>query len=76
MQTNKTLNKAIAEKNDEFYTPLEIAKKLIDPFIPQLQGKRIICPCDSEWSNIYIYIYQIVRVKCGKSNDIPNYKVE
>lgn len=42
--------------NDEFYTKTETAKLLIDPFLSYLKDKRIICPCDSTKSKIYLYL--------------------
>ena len=50
---NGSLQKAKAVKDDEFYTPYDVAVELIKPFEKWLVGKKIICPCDSEWSNIY-----------------------
>lgn len=58
-QNNKQLKKARKDPNDEFYTPYELAKELINPFISQLKGKKIICPCDSPKSYIYIYLKEL-----------------
>ena len=40
--------------DDEFYTLYKDARKGLSPF--DLRGKRIICPCDTEESNIYKYL--------------------
>ena len=53
LANNNVLIKAKAVKNDEFYTPYDVAVELIKPFEKWLVGKKIICPCDCEWSNIY-----------------------
>jgi len=57
-KNNKSLQllKASSIKCDEFYTKLETAKKMIDPFVNYLKNKRIVCPCDTKESYIYIYI--------------------
>lgn len=53
---NGSLQKAKVVKDDEFYTPYDIAVALVKPFEKWLVGKKIICPCDSEWSNIYKHL--------------------
>lgn len=43
-------------KDDEYYTPYEVVKEQLDPIINEIRDKKIICPCDSEWSNFYKYL--------------------
>ena len=42
--------------DDEYYTSMKTAKLFLDPVIPFLKGKKVICPMDSENSNIYLYL--------------------
>lgn len=75
---SQQLIKASKICNDEFYTKWETAKQMIDPFLKYLKGKRIICPCDTEESQIFKYLkFKKLNVSCCMSFNIDysNYDV-
>ena len=39
--------------NDEWYTTEYTAEYVVNKYIKWLEGKKIILPCDSEWSELY-----------------------
>lgn len=50
MSDNTNLNKALAARNDEFYTPREYVDQIIDFMKDYLRGKKVYCNCDMPWS--------------------------
>ncbi len=50
MSDNKNLNKAIAARNDEFYTPRAYVDQILDYMKDYLRGKKVYCNCDMPWS--------------------------
>ena len=42
-----------AKRNDECYTTEATAEYIVTKYIDLLKGKRIILPCDCEWSELY-----------------------
>lgn len=42
-----------ANRNDECYTTEATAEYIVTKYIDLLKGKRIILPCDCEWSELY-----------------------
>lgn len=52
---SRVMHQAKANKNDEFYTRLVDIERELEHYWPQLEGKKILCPCDSQWSAFYTY---------------------
>ncbi|MFV0496471.1 adenine-specific methyltransferase EcoRI family protein [Mycobacterium sp.] len=50
----KTLNKAKANKNDEFYTTRKNAEDFLSYIKEDLNHKKVLLPCDTRDSEIYI----------------------
>lgn len=56
MATNKNMNKAKDEQNDEYYTRLVDIENELKHYRSHLSGKVIYCNCDDpEWSNFWNY---------------------
>jgi hypothetical protein len=55
-KTNQKLIRAKKIKDDEFYTLREDVEKELVHYIDELQGKKILCPCDSEVSEFVKYL--------------------
>lgn len=53
---NTHLNKAIATRDNEFYTQYDDVKKIFALLHPYLKGKFIYCPFDGEQSNFVKYL--------------------
>lgn len=49
----KTANFGKAKANDEHYTTKETAEYIVTKYEYLLKDKRIILPCDSEWSELF-----------------------
>lgn len=57
-----TMNRAKAQKDDEWYTKMEDVAKEIPLHARSLYGKTVICPCDHpKKSRIYLYLKQHFR---------------
>lgn len=57
MNTNRTLNNAKKNKNDEFYTQYNDIAKELPYYKEQLANKVIYCNCDNpKYSNFYRYL--------------------
>lgn len=56
--SNKNMNKAKVEKNDEFYTRLEDIQDECWKYRTYFKGKTIFCNCDDpKWSNFWKYFH-------------------
>lgn len=56
--SNKNMNKAKVEKNDEFYTRLEDIQEECWNYRTYFKGKTIFCNCDDpKWSNFWKYFH-------------------
>lgn len=56
MAGNRTVSKAKANKNDEFYTQLSDISNEVRHYRPQLRGKTVLCNCDDPYeSNFFRY---------------------
>jgi len=54
--SNKSLRKANAVKNDEFYTQLKDIENELKHYKDQLKGKVVFCNCDDPFeSNFFKY---------------------
>ena len=53
--TNRNLNLAQRNKNDEFYTTYNDVEKELRHYTHFLRGKRILCPCDTQASSFVKY---------------------
>lgn len=57
---NQHLQKAMKNKNDEFYTLYEDVREGLEPMMKLLEGKKILLPCDDETSEFYRFFqYQM-----------------
>lgn len=57
---NEHLQRAMKNKNDEFYTLYEDVQKGLEPMMKLLEGKRVLLPCDDETSEFYRFFqYQM-----------------
>lgn len=58
MSNNQNLNRAIAAKNDEYYTPMKTVQRVFEVYLSSydFKDKIIYCPCDSSASNFVIYL--------------------
>ena len=80
---NKLLNKAKAEKNDEFYTQLDDISKELMHYKEHFKDKIIFCNCDDPtWSNFWKYFHlnfehlglkKLISTHYDKEN--PTYKM-
>lgn len=77
--SNKNLNTAKKEKNDEFYTLYEDIEKEVINYTNHLKGKIIYCNCDNpQFSNFYKYFkdnFTILNIKhlyCSGYNKYGN----
>ena len=65
--SNKNLNAAKRNKNDEFYTQYEDIEKEVQHYTDFLQDKWVYCPCDDyRWSNFVKYFkdnFQKLKLK-------------
>ena len=52
---NKSLNKAMVAKNDEFYTRYEDIENECQHYVEHFKDKWIYCPADDETSNFWLY---------------------
>lgn len=79
MSNNTNLNKALALKNDEFYTLYEDIEKEVYRYKNHLKGKVIYCPCDADWSNFtkfFINNFKELKIKKLITTSIENEKME
>lgn len=51
VQRNQRMQQSKAKKEDEYYTLFQDIADEVSLYLPQLRGKRIICPCD--WDESY-----------------------
>jgi hypothetical protein len=82
--SNKNLQKANKDKNDEFYTQLSDIEKELGHYKEHFKGKTVFCNCDDpEWSNFWNYfalnfehleLKKLVSTHYEKEN--PSYKLE
>lgn len=58
MSNNVNLNRAIAARNDEYYTPMKTVQRVFEVYLSSydFKNKIIYCPCDSLASNFVIYL--------------------
>ena len=58
MSNNVNLNRAIAARNDEYYTPMKTVQRVFEVYLSSydFKDKIIYCPCDSSASNFVIYL--------------------
>ena len=58
MNNNVNLKRAIAAKNDEYYTPMKTVQRVFEVYLSSydFKDKIIYCPCDSSASNFVIYL--------------------
>lgn len=56
MRTKANLDLARKNKNDEYYTYYEDVVKGLEPYKEYLNGKRVLCPCDTEQRGIVGYV--------------------
>ena len=58
MSNNVNLNRAIAAKNDEYYTPMKTVQRVFEVYLSSydFKDKIIYCPCGSSASNFVIYL--------------------
>ena len=58
MSNNVNLNRAIAAKNDEYYTPMKTVQRVFEVYLKtyDFTDKIIYCPCDSTESNFVKYL--------------------
>lgn len=58
MNNNVNLNRAIAARNDEYYTPMKTVQRVFEVYLSSydFKDKIIYCPCDSSASNFVIYL--------------------
>lgn len=58
-KSNKSMQAAKVNKNDEFYTRLEDIEEEIsmhEDYVRQFEGKTVLCNCDDpEWSNFFLF---------------------
>ena len=56
--SNAKLNRAIAARNDEYYTPMKTVQRVFEVYLSSydFKDKIIYCPCDSSASNFVIYL--------------------
>lgn len=59
MRTKSNLDKAMCNKNDEYYTYDEDVAKVLEPYKEYLKGKRVLCPCDTDESNFVKYLKEL-----------------
>lgn len=56
MASNKSLQRAKNNKNDEFYTQLTDIQKEVSNYVKEFEGKTVICNCDDpRVSNFVVY---------------------
>lgn len=58
---NEHLQRAMKNKNDEFYTLYEDVREGLEPMMKLLEGKRILLPCDNEKSEFYHFFQEKVK---------------
>ena len=57
---NKHLQRAMKNKNDEFYTLYEDVREGLEPMMKLLKEKKVLLPCDDEKSSFYRFFqYQM-----------------
>lgn len=57
--SNTNMNKAKAEKNDEFYTRLTDIEDELKNYKDMFRGKTVLCNCDDpKWSNFWIHLHK------------------
>ena len=56
--SNTKLNRAIAARNDEYYTPMKTVQRVFEVYLSSydFKDKIVYCPCDSSASNFVIYL--------------------
>ena len=87
-KSNKSMQAAKVNKNDEFYTRLEDIEEEIsmhEDYVRQFEGKTVLCNCDDpEWSNFFLFFrLHFKQLKLKKvifthyeMNGSPSYKLE
>lgn len=61
---NEHLQRAMKNKNDEFYTLYEDVREGLEPMMKLLEGKNVLLPCDDETSEFYRFFqYQMQNGK-------------
>lgn len=87
-KSNKSMQAAKANKNDEFYTRLEDIEEEIsmhEDYVRQFEGKTVLCNCDDpEWSNFFLFFrLHFKQLKLKKvifthyeMDGSPSYKLE
>lgn len=87
-KSNKSMQAAKVNKNDEFYTRLEDIEEEIsmhEDYVRQFEGKTVLCNCDDpEWSNFFLFFrLHFKQLKLKKvifthyeKDGSPSYKLE
>ena len=87
-KSNKSMQAAKVNKNDEFYTRLEDIEEEIsmhEDYVRQFEGKTVLCNCDDpEWSNFFLFFrLHFKQLKLKKvifthyeMDGSPSYKLE
>jgi len=79
---NASLNKAILEKDGEFYTQLNDIENEVNNYKKHLKGKVIFCNCDdprvSNFFHFFSYNFERLQLKkvisaCYKSDDVEHF---
>ena len=82
MKTTKNLNRAKRDKNDEFFTPMNVISKEVVNYWDEFEGKRVYCNCDDPTvSKFFIYFreqFKNLKLKkligtCYQSADAHNF---
>lgn len=61
---NEHLQRAMKNKNDEFYTLYEDVREGLEPMMKLLEGRKVLLPCDDETSEFYRFFqYQMQNGK-------------
>lgn len=88
MKSNKSMQAAKVNKNDEFYTllgPIEEEISMHMDYVRQFYGKTVLCNCDDpEWSNFFLFFrnhFEQLRLKKVifthyEPEGKPSYKLE
>lgn len=88
MKSNKSMQAAKVNKNDEFYTRLSTIEDEISmhmDYVRQFYGKTVLCNCDDpEWSNFFLFFrnhFEQLRLKRVifthyEPEGKPSYKLE
>ena len=78
MATNRTLQRAKAGRNDEFYTQLSDIENELKHYRPHFKGKTVLCNCDdprvSNFFKYFAFNFELLGLKrliatCYKNNE-------